>query len=117
MGEKCMYCGEPKGSMHLIKCIYYPADKAIQEKSFQVASSLAKQKEEAVTRALNKHFGHTDWSEEDVIKIVKFMTYRDGGEVMKINGETVLVFGNIETDTIISCKSIHCLFKQSIEEF
>ena len=86
----------------------------VSQQGFEVASQLASKKEQAIIKALDHTFGEGQWDESSVAGKVRLRIDLDGTEIFMINGQPILTFGILETDVMISGKSIILLFQQPI---
>jgi len=87
-----------------------------QEKSFYVASVMARQKEQVLKAAINHYFGGSPWDESTLERHAGINVDPDGTEKFFI-GETELVrFAPLESKIDIEGDRVMLLFNQPILE-
>jgi len=87
-----------------------------QEKSFYLASVMARAKEQALKAAINHYFGGSPWDESTLEHHAGINVDPDGTETFFI-GETELVrFGPLESKIDIEGDRVMLLFNQPILE-
>ena len=87
-----------------------------QEEAFTVASILAARKEQAYKAAIDYYFQGNEWNELLLEEHAGVNILRDGTEVFFIGDTRLVLFGPLQTNTVIESGRVMCLFNQEITE-